>query len=259
MLTVGRETGYLKAVAASTETSLQGTGLRILVVEDDEAVCNSLTALLEIEGYEVRCATTATEAIDEIRGTAFHLLITDYNLPHGTGSYVIREGRKLGYLERTPAILITGHPAPDIAPDTHVFRKPFDLEAFLLRVHELLAPARERELARAREQMAPGPAARPPDDVRAEFVLYISASSTSSLKAVKNLQRLLAGYDGRQVKLTIRDLSKDGLDAAEDDRIAFTPTLVQRRPAPRVWVIGDLENTAVLEDLLGVAGVDRRP
>jgi DNA-binding response OmpR family regulator len=237
----------------------QGTGLRILVVEDDDAVCKSLLALLEIEGYEVRCAASATDGIEELQRNVFDLVITDYNLPNGTGSWMVREARKSGRLEGTPVILMTGHPDPDVAADVSLFRKPFDLDTFLRRVHELLGPAREQELARARKQMETSHVTEAATESRAEFVLYISAASPSSLKAVKNMQRLLSTYDGRQVKFIIRDLSREGFEAAEEDRIAFTPTLVQRRPTPRVWIIGDLENTQVVEDLLSVAGVSRRP
>jgi two-component system response regulator GlrR len=40
--------------------------------------------------------------------------------------------------------------------------------------------------------------------------------------------------------------------------VVFTPTLVKRGPGPRTWVIGNLDQTEVLIDLLDVNGVDRR-
>ena len=93
--------------------------------------------------------------------------------------------------------------------------------------------------------------------VRIELTLYISTSSPSSLKALRNLQTLLSEYDGRQIGLTICDLSREGAVTAEEDRIAFTPTLVKRNPEPKVWILGDLAEPDLVVDLLAHSGVER--
>ena len=93
-------------------------------------------------------------------------------------------------------------------------------------------------------------------ELRIDFTLYISASSPSSLKALRNLRGLLADYADRQVRFTVHDLSQ--APAAEEDRIAFTPTLVKRWPDPKVWVLGDLDEPDVVTDLLAHCGVERK-
>ncbi len=59
------------------------------------------------------------------------------------------------------------------------------------------------------------------------------------------------------MRLTVCDLSRDSGKLAEEDRIAFTPTLVKRVPDPKVWVLGVLEDSGIVSDLLTLAGVGR--
>ena len=61
-----------------------------------------------------------------------------------------------------------------------------------------------------------------------------------------------------RLKLHVIDLSEGRPASAEEDRILLTPTLVQHRPLPRTWVVGDLEDTTLVEDLLDHSGVERR-
>jgi len=92
---------------------------------------------------------------------------------------------------------------------------------------------------------------------RVEFVLYVSPSSTASSEARRNLEQLLERFDGSQVKYSVCDLVRDPL-AGDTDRVAFTPTLVKRYPAPRVWLVGNLREPGIVADILRGCGVDPR-
>ncbi|HZP48493.1 MAG TPA: circadian clock KaiB family protein [Vicinamibacterales bacterium] len=96
----------------------------------------------------------------------------------------------------------------------------------------------------------PIPAAGP----KVELVPYVSASSASSGRAVANARRILRGFDARDVSLTICDLSADPA-AAEDDQIAFTPTLCKRAPEPPMWILGDRTQPEPLRERLEFYGV----
>lgn len=85
-------------------------------------------------------------------------------------------------------------------------------------------------------------------------MLYVSAASPSSVRAVINARRILRGYDSRAVSLSICDLTVDPA-AGEDDQIAFTPTLCKRAPEPPMWILGDLAQPGPLLDLLEFYGV----
>ena len=96
---------------------------------------------------------------------------------------------------------------------------------------------------------------RPSRGHRVELVLYVSEASPASAQARRNLERLLEEFDASQVKYSICDLVRDPM-AGEEDRVAFTPTLVKRYPAPRMWVLGSLREADVVADLLRMCGVD---
>jgi two-component system, sensor histidine kinase len=90
------------------------TGLKILVVDDDESILVAMCALLESWGCEVRTAESLSSA--EVEMTAMgerpDLLLVDFRLRNGeTGTEVVREAN--ARFGRVPAILITGDTAPD--------------------------------------------------------------------------------------------------------------------------------------------------
>ena len=235
----------------------RGMGLRVLVVEDDEQVATVLCALLESEGYEVAVATTAEAGLARLREKPWHLVVSDYWLPDRTGAWMLSEASHAGLLRHSQVLVITAEHRPQGVENLVVLRKPLDLDDFLRHVHDVLAPVREEELERAKEEVQQGVKRDGDGSVQVELTLYISTSSPSSLKALRNLQRLLSDYDAGKIRLTVCDLSRDGSRSADEDRIAFTPTLVKRGPDPKVWVLGDLAEPEIVCDLLAHSGVER--
>jgi two-component system response regulator GlrR len=199
---------------------------------------------LEIEGYRVDEAADAHEGLNKLAQHHYHLVLSDYAMPGGTGTWMLQQAAKRGLMERTVALMVTAHPDVRELADVAVISKPLDLDYFLEQVRKLLASFGV-EAAR--------PAPPPPHKV--EFVLYVSSTSPASIQARQNLSQLLEGFDVSQVKYTIVDLLKDPM-AGEHDRIAFTPTLVKRHPGPRTWILGNLRNRHMLFDLLKAAGID---
>jgi len=79
---------------------------RILVVDDDFLIRESLSELLRLEGYEVDVAPGGQEALAALGSRTYDLVFTDINMPGVTGFDVLREV-KLKYPE-TQVVLITG-------------------------------------------------------------------------------------------------------------------------------------------------------
>lgn len=244
---------------------MAGVGLKILIVEDDASIRETLADLLESEGYAVSTADSAEAGLKVLNGLKVDLLLTDYALPGNTGTWMVENARKQGLLRDVPAVVISAHPRLDNPERLEVMKKPLDVDQFLERVAALLEPARRRLAEATVDQLVPFSAERKaamPDRVQpptsVELVLYISTYSPSSLKALRNVQRVLSRYEPSLVTLRVCDLSKEPPGAADEDRIAFTPTLVKRKPGPRTWILGDLENTKVLEDLLAVSGMESK-
>jgi len=72
------------------------------------------------------------------------------------------------------------------------------------------------------------------------LVLFITGQNIRSQRAVANLRSLCEGL-GDSCELTVVDVLERP-QAAEDDRILATPTVIRRRPLPLRRVIGDLSD-----------------
>jgi signal transduction histidine kinase len=70
------------------------TNHKILVVDDQEEVLQSLDALLRREGHTVYTALSGASALELFKEKDVHLLLVDYFMPHMNGEELIREVRK---------------------------------------------------------------------------------------------------------------------------------------------------------------------
>jgi two-component system response regulator GlrR len=223
---------------------------RILVVEDQDDVRGLLVTALEIEGHDVDGASNAREGLQRLQEAHYDLILSDYAMPGGTGTWMLLEAERQGLLGDTPALIVTAHPDARELSSLSVIAKPLDLDLFLEQVrrvlHDAAIGARRAEGAAASGRSH-----------RVELVLYVSPSSPASAQARRNLERLLDAFEPSQIKYTVCDLVRDPL-AGEDDRVAFTPTLVKRYPGPRTWILGTLRETQIIGDLLRASGVDAK-
>ena len=236
---------------ARTATSINPGPARILVVEDQDDVRRMLVTALEIEGHKVDEAANARDGLKRLQEARYNLVLSDYAMPGGTGSWMLHEATRLGLMEGTVALIVTAHPDVRDLADVTVISKPLDLDSFLAQVKRLI----DDTAARQDEREVPMRGPEQPAPHRVELVLYVSSASPASIQARRNLERLLQQFDASQVKFTVCDLVRDPF-AGEADRIAFTPTLVKRFPEPRMWVLGNLREPEILADLLRVCGVD---
>lgn len=226
---------------------------RILVVEDQDDVRRLLVTALEIEGHDVDEASNAIDGLHKIRQRRYNLILTDYAMPGGTGTWMLQQASADGLLQGTVSLVVTAHPDARELSTHDVIPKPLDLDNFLDQVRRVLATS-------GRPSGSPGnpdgPAARRTRFI-VELVLYVSSASPASIQARRNLEQVLDGFERSQIKYTICDLGRDPM-AGEIDRVAFTPTLVKRYPEPRMWLLGSLRETDLIADLLRVCGVDAK-
>lgn len=100
---------------------------RILLVEDDFLIRMTIAEALADDGFEVREAADATEALALLRqDRAIHLMLTDIQLPGGVdGHELARQAREI--LPSLPVIYTTGRPEPLRHPTAHdlLVAKPF--------------------------------------------------------------------------------------------------------------------------------------
>ena len=91
---------------------------RILLVDDEPAVMEMATSILEHLGYKVTCQTDSVSALEIFRSSPdeFDLVITDYTMPKLTGLDFAREVRRIR--PDMPILLCTGF-SEKITPDQH--------------------------------------------------------------------------------------------------------------------------------------------
>jgi len=118
--------------------------MKILVVDDDAAVRESLRRALQLEGYEVELAADGAEALDRLKldGSAPDALVLDVSMPRLDGLEVCRRLRRGG--SGVPVLMLTARDEVadrvaglDAGADDYVV-KPFALEELLARLRALL-------------------------------------------------------------------------------------------------------------------------
>lgn len=118
------------------------TSRRVLIVEDERAICNVLTEMVEDDGFEPHCVQTDLEAFDALRRHRFACMIVDVNLGAGTTGYdVARFGRRLA--PQLPVIYVSGQTSEasyraNGVPGSLFLPKPFTAAELLARVHKLV-------------------------------------------------------------------------------------------------------------------------
>lgn len=252
----GRSLPHVSSARAGASIPRPAEPSRILVVEDQADVRMMLVTALRMEGYSVDQAADAHDGLERLGAGRYHLVLSDYAMPGGTGTWMLEEAARTGRLGDTPALILTAHAGVADLADVEVVPKPLDFDRFLEQVRQVLsAPAAEEPEDDSQTRGAPDTDRGRQAEHKVEFILYVSSASPASLQATQNLERVLQTFDRRQVKFSICDLGTDPAAGAAD-RIAFTPTLVKRFPEPRMWVLGNLREAQILADLLRVYGVD---
>ena len=81
--------------------------LRILVVDDEAAIRESMSMILEYEGYECLSASTGEDAIKVVKRESPDLVFLDIKMPGVDGLETLTRLKKLS--EATPVVMISGH------------------------------------------------------------------------------------------------------------------------------------------------------
>src|SRR5437870_660804 len=88
---------------------------RILVVDDEAAIRDSLRMTLEYEGYEFTSASTGQEALALVEREMPDLVLLDVKMPGMDGVEVL--GRLRAMNEALPVVMISAHGTPSSAVD----------------------------------------------------------------------------------------------------------------------------------------------
>ena len=113
---------------------------KILVIDDERAIRNTLKEILEFEGYHVEVAENGRIGLDRALEGAYDLIFTDIKMPEMDGLEFLRSYREgiAQHGEEAPVVVITGHGSVDSAVDVlkggafDFIQKPLDLNRLLV-------------------------------------------------------------------------------------------------------------------------------
>jgi excisionase family DNA binding protein len=88
---------------------------RVLVVDDDADVRDTLTSILAITDFDVDSAPDGATAVGRFRTEHYDLIITDLRMPGLDGMGVAREAKRL--LPQAKVLIVTGFPSQSSAID----------------------------------------------------------------------------------------------------------------------------------------------
>ena len=127
--------------------------VRILIVDDDKAICDFMQSLLEKDGFVVKTLSDPTIVEDEVRQGDYHVLILDLMMPKMDGIEVLKKIRAVD--SDIAVVIFTAHPNLDSAVASmkldavDYIKKPFNVDEF----REVLARVMKKKgLARTPEE-----------------------------------------------------------------------------------------------------------
>jgi two-component system, NtrC family, nitrogen regulation response regulator NtrX len=115
---------------------------RILIVDDERAIRNTLKEILEYENHQVEEAADGVEGLDKIRTNGFDLILCDIKMPRMDGSELLDESFKLGI--ESPIVMISGHGTIENAVECikkgayDFISKPLDLNRLMITLRNAL-------------------------------------------------------------------------------------------------------------------------
>lgn len=115
----------------------------VLIVEDDEALCEALCDTLELEGYQIISANNGTEALVKLAKNNVKLVVSDVQMPVMDGIQLLHQIQREH--AEIPVLLMTAYGSVPKAVDAihagaaDYLVKPFDANELVLKVTYLLA------------------------------------------------------------------------------------------------------------------------
>lgn len=126
--------------------------MRILIVEDETRVAQSLKRGLETEGFDITLAATGEDGFFLVSSQVFDLLVLDLMLPGRNGLEILRAVRQQGLA--MPVLILSARDTVqdrvsglDLGADDYLV-KPFAFEELLARIRVLLRRGRPQDVLR---------------------------------------------------------------------------------------------------------------
>ena len=119
---------------------------KILVVEDFASIRTFVCETLQRKGYETIGASDGNEAFEKLKevNNAIHLVLTDYNMPDGTGYDLLKKVKADPSMCHVPVIFLTTESNPEkmrLAKEAGLaswIKKPYRAESFFDQIEKTI-------------------------------------------------------------------------------------------------------------------------
>ncbi len=189
---------------------------RILVVDDEPLICQSLRGVLEDEGYRAAAVPSGEKCLEELRRHPYDLVLLDIWLTGLDGLETLARIQELPFEERPAVIMISGHGSIEAAVKAtklgafDFLEKPLTIEKVCLLVKNALEQRRlELEVRRLREDESRVPR------IIGESVPMKALRQQLALTAATNGRVLIYGESGTGKELVAHALHAMSRRAAE--------------------------------------------
>src|SRR6202049_3032018 len=114
---------------------------KVLLVDDDDAIRDMMTATLEHKGFDVVAAANVTEALKLITTESFDVLITDLHMPNPSDGFAVVTAMRHSQPDAL-TLLVSGYPDVKSAMEAiflqadEIIVKPFEVGKLAELVHE---------------------------------------------------------------------------------------------------------------------------
>jgi signal transduction histidine kinase/CheY-like chemotaxis protein len=127
--------GYVSATIALRSTREMR---RILVLDDDHQVLETVEEILRDAGYTVAAFASASEALEEVNGSKpIDLMVVDFAMPDMRGDQFAAKARERR--SAVPILFISGYAAPtSLQSEPFVLRKPFSVASLISTTEEAM-------------------------------------------------------------------------------------------------------------------------
>ena len=160
---------------------------RVLIVDDEQSICDVLSISLKKEGYLVAAETNPRKALERLKREPFDLVLQDLKMPEMDGIDLLREIKKLR--EETVVIIMTAYTTWDRAVEAmrlgayDYIKKPFDTQIDIKGTIARALQSRDQQLQLAKSF----------DDMLARIGLVVGYSK--AMKIVRDLIQRAAPTD----------------------------------------------------------------
>jgi two-component system, cell cycle response regulator CtrA len=131
-----------QALSLSSGFRIEGTGMRVLLIEDDSALAQSIQLMLQSEGFNVYQTDLGEEGVDLGKLYDYDIILLDLNLPDVSG-YEVLKALRVSKVQ-TPILILSGLAGIEdkvrglgVGADDYM-TKPFHKDELVARIHAIV-------------------------------------------------------------------------------------------------------------------------